>query len=263
MNAVRTTQTPIGAQFAVSLLFIYLAYSGWNAATYVAEELKRPSWTLPRALGIGTALVAALYLGLNLVFIYGAPLEELKGELAVGKLAASRLFGPQVAGIFSALMAMSLMSTVNAMVTIGPRVYYAMAGNGAFLTSAARVHPRFHTPVAAIVAQGLCAMVLTLTPFPELVLYIGFSLNFFAVMSVIGLMLFRRRPGWQKLRVVSFCYPLFPALFVVVGLWITFQGILLKPYISLATVITVATGAAVYHLRLKSREPQSPAVETY
>jgi hypothetical protein len=78
-------------------------------------------------------------------FIYGSPLEDMKGQLAVGALAASRLFGPQVAGIFSALMALSLMATVNAMITIGPRVYYAMAKNGAFPAAAARVHPRWHT----------------------------------------------------------------------------------------------------------------------
>ena len=113
------------------------------------------------ALTVGTILVAALYLALNLVFIYAVPLETLKGEMAVGALAASRLFGPQVAGIFAALMALSLMSTVNAMVTIGPRVYYAMAKNRAFLASAAKVHPKWHTPVVAIVAQGVCAMLMT------------------------------------------------------------------------------------------------------
>ncbi len=137
----------IPTQFVLSLFFIYLAYSGWNAATYVAEELKQPARTLPLALTAGTILVAALYVGLNLVFIYAVPLENLKGETAVGALAASRLFGPQVAGIFAGLMALSLMSTVNAMVTIGPRVYYAMAKNRAFLASAAKVHPKWHTPV--------------------------------------------------------------------------------------------------------------------
>ena len=131
MTAVRDTSTPVAAQFGVSLIWVYLAYSGWNAATYVAEELRQPARTLPLALGFGTALVAALYFLLNLVFIYAAPLEEMKGQLAVGSFAASRLFGPQVAGVFAGLMAVSLMSTVNAMITIGPRVYYAMAGNGA------------------------------------------------------------------------------------------------------------------------------------
>src|SRR5579862_316115 len=261
--AARTSTDSIPTQFVLSLFFIYLAYSGWNAATYVAEELKQPSRTLPLALTVGTILVAALYVGLNLVFIYAVPMETLKGETAVGALAASRLFGPQVAGIFAALMALSLMSTVNAMVTIGPRVYYAMAKNGAFLASAARVHPKWHTPVAAIAAQAACTMLMTLTPFPQLVIYIGFTLNFFAVMSVASLLIFRRRPGWQKLRVVSFAYPLIPVVFLLVGLWMTIQGIQLKPMVSLATVVTVATGALVYHIRLRSRERAGSTVETY
>jgi basic amino acid/polyamine antiporter, APA family len=262
-NAVRTATTPLVAQFAISLFWIYVAYSGWNAATYVAEEVRHPARTLPIALAIGTGIVAVLYLLLNVVFIYAAPLEDMKGKLAVGSFAASRLFGPQIAGIFSALMALSLMATVNAMVTIGPRVYYAMAKNGAFLASAAEVHPQWHTPVAAIVAQGICTMLMTLTPFPQLVIYIGFTLNFFAVMSVVALCLMRRRPGWRKLRVVSFCYPLFPALFVLVGCWMIFYGVQMKPIISLAAVVTVVTGALVYHLRLKSHVPKAPVVETY
>ena len=119
MPAVRESSTPLPQQFAVSLFFIYVAYSGWNAATYVAEELKKPSKTLPLALAAGTTLVAVLFIALNVVFIYGVPLENMKGVTAVGSLAASRLF-PEVAGAFSALMAVSLLATVNAMVTIGP-----------------------------------------------------------------------------------------------------------------------------------------------
>jgi basic amino acid/polyamine antiporter, APA family len=250
MSTARTSTTPLAAQFAISLFWIYVAYSGWNAATYVAEELKRPEKNLPAALAIGAGLVAALYVGLNFVFIYATPLEEMKGVVAIGALAASKLFGAGVAGVFSALMALSLVSTVNAMVTIGPRVYYAMAKNRAFLPVAAKVDPRWHTPVPAIVLQGLCAVLMTLTPFPELVVYIGFTLNFFAVMSVSSLFLFRRRPEWQKLRVVSFAYPLLPALFLLVGGWMTVYGFLMKPKVSLAAVLTVAVGAIVYHFRV-------------
>jgi basic amino acid/polyamine antiporter, APA family len=263
MNATRTASTTIPEQFVLSLFWIYVAYSGWNAATYVAEELRQPSRTLPAALGIGTALVAALYLSLNVVFIYAAPLEELKGHIAVGALAASRLFGPEIAGLFSGLMALSLMSTVNAMVTIGPRVYYAMAKNGAFLASAAKVHPKWRTPVLAIVAQGICTMILTLTPFPQLVIFIGFLLNFFAVMSVASLIYLRRQPGWRKLRVVSFCYPLFPVMFILVGLWMTVLGVQKKPYVALLAVIIVATGAMVYHFRMRSKPQPEAVIETY
>jgi len=262
-SATRTVSTSLPGQFALSLVFVFFAYSGWNAATYVAEELRQPARTLPLAMGIGTALVTALYLVLNFVFVYALPLEDLKGQEAVGAIAASRLFGPEIAGIFSGLMALSLMSTVNAMITVGPRVYYAMAGNGAFPAIAAKVHPRFHTPVAAIVAQAVCTMIMTLTPFRELIQYIGFTLYFFAAMSVASLFIFRQRPGWQKLRVVSFAYPLFPLLFILMGVWVTYQGIVLKPYVALAAGITLGTGALMYHVRLRSRTPQNPTIENY
>lgn len=249
--AVRTSVTPLFAQFFVSLFYIYVSYSGWNAATYVAEELKQPSRTLPLSLFYGTGLVAALFIGLNVLFIYAVPLESMKGVVAVGALAATHLFGPAVAGIFAAAMALSLLATVNAEVTIGPRVYYAMAKNGAFFSVAAKVDPRWHTPVIAILCQGVCAILMTATPFLNLLLYIGLLLNFFAMLSVISLFIFRRRPGWQKLGVVSFAYPLVPAFFVAVGAWMTILGVTLRPGISALAVLTIAAGAGVYKLRLR------------
>ncbi len=249
---------PIVAQFAISLFWIYVAYSGWNAATYVAEELKQPSRTLPLAMATGTTLVAILFMALNVVFIYGLPVSQMKGPdgrpiVAIGDAVALHLFGNEIAGLFSALMALGLLSTVNAMVTVGPRVYYAMAKNSAFFAAAAKVHPRWHTPVVAIVAQGLCTMLMALMPFRQLMTYIGFLLNFFAVMSVASIFVLRRRPGWQKLRVVSFLYPLFPVLFLIIGLWMTIEGIIQQPVVVTAAAITVATGALFYHFRLRNR----------
>jgi len=251
--AVRTAHTTLPAQFVISLLWVMVAYSGWNAATYVAEELRQPERTLPAALAAGTGLVTALFIGLNLIFIYSTPLESMKGVMAVGSLAASNLFGPQVAGTFSALMALSLMATVNAEVTIGPRVYYAMAKNKAFFKAAAKVHPEWHTPVIAILSQGLCAMVMTLTPFVQLVYYIGFSLTFFSVLSVASLFIFRRRPGWQKLRPVSFCFPAIPLAYIMVGACMIAYGIVWQPVASVTALATIGAGAAVYHVWLRPR----------
>ena len=249
----RTSSTPIFSQFFVSLLFVYFGYSGWNAATYVAEELKQPARTLPLSLACGAILVAALYLALNVLFIYAVPLESMKGVVAVGALAATHLFGPAVAGFFSAAMLLSLLATINAMVTIGPRVYYAMAKNGAFFAAAAKVHPRWRTPVIAIVCQGACTMLMTMSPFVDLLMYIGLLLNFFAVMSVISLFIFRRRQGWQKLSVVSFAYPLVPAFFAAIGIWTTILAIRLRPGVSGIAALTVAAGALVYHFRIRQK----------
>ena len=249
---MRTSTLSLPAQFFVSLIWVMVGYSGWNAATYVAEEVRRPERTLPAALAAGSTIVAVLYLGLNLLFIYSTPLESMKGVMAVGALSASNLFGPGVAGIFSALMALAIVSTVSAMTTVGPRVYYAMAKNRAFFKAAADVHPRFHTPVVAIMSQGLCAMVLTVTPFPGLMIYIGMSLTLFTVLSAVALLKFRHtRPGWQKLRAVDFAYPLIPVSYILAGTGIRSYGLINQPLPSLTAFATVGAGASVYHFGVR------------
>ncbi|MDX1984358.1 MAG: amino acid permease [Bryobacteraceae bacterium] len=249
--AVRTSTSALPYQFAVSLFFIYASYSGWNAATYVAEELRRPERTLPLALTAGTILVAALYIGLNAVFIYGVPLEQMKGVLAIGALSASHLFGKEIAGLFGALMALSLVSTVNAMVTIGPRVYYAMAKNRAFLASAAKVHPKWHTPVNAILAQGVASLLMTFTSFVSLIQFIGFTLSLFAGLSVASLFVFRKRPGWRKLAVVNFAFPLVPVIFLLICGWTVIMGLRMEPMVSLSALAMVGAGALVYKFRIQ------------
>jgi APA family basic amino acid/polyamine antiporter len=213
-----------------------------------------PARTLPLALAWGTALVTVLYIGLNLAFIYAMPLESMKGVVAVGAAGATHLFGPAVAGVFSAAMVLSVLATVNAEVTIGPRVYYAMAKNGAFFPAAAKVHPRFHTPAIAILCQGVCSMVMTMSPFVDLLTYIGFLLNVFAVMSVGALFILRKRPGWKKLGVVSFAYPVIPVFFILVGIAMTIFGLTYKPVIASIAIFTVATGALVYHFRFRPHQ---------
>jgi APA family basic amino acid/polyamine antiporter len=253
-EAVRTSTTSLPTQFFISLLWVMVGYSGWNAATYVAEEVVRPERTLPLALAVGCATVAAVYLALNLVYIYSTPLEQMKGQIAIGTMAAGNLFGPRVANAFSALLALCIVSTVNAQVTVGPRVYYAMAKNRAFFSSAAMVHPRWHTPIFAILSQGLCAMLMTLTPFPELVVYIGWSLTLFTVLAVASLWVFRRRrPGWQRLRALDFGYPLIPGAYVIFGCCMMIYGILEQPRASLAALATMLAGLVIY--RLRRREP--------
>ena len=253
-HIVRTSTASLPAQFVVSLLYVMFGYSGWNAATYVAEEVRRPERTLPAALAAGSALVAVLYLGLNIVYIYSTPLEQMKGVIKVGALSASNLFGPGIAGVFSALMALSIIATVNAELTIGPRVYYAMAKNRAFFPSAGKVHARYHTPVIAILAQGMCAMAMTLTSFRDLLTYIGMSLTIFTVLSVASLMVFRRnRPGWQRLRVIDFAYPLLPLAYIVVGAGMVIFGLILATRASLTAFATVGAGALVYRFTLRPR----------
>jgi APA family basic amino acid/polyamine antiporter len=254
--AIRTSTTSLPTQFIVSLLWVMVGYSGWNAATYVAEEVRRPERTLPVAIAAGTLTVTALYAALNTVFIYATPLEQMKGVLAIGDLSADNLFGRGVGGTFALLMALSILSTVNAMVIVGPRVYYAMARNKAFFPAAAKVDERWHTPVNAILSQGLCAMLMTLTPFPQLVIYIGMSLTLFTVLSVASLFVFRKRAGWQRLRALNVAWPMIPASYILVGTCMMVYGVIWQPKASLTALATVAVGALVYRSRVRTMEPR-------
>lgn len=250
--AVRTSPYSIPAQFLISLVWVYFGYSGWNAATYVAEELREPERTLPRSLLAGTLLVALLYAGLNVAFIYGTPLESMKGVVRVGASAAQALFGPAVAGVFSGLMAFALLSTVNAMTMIGPRVYYAMATKGAFLRAAERVHPRWNTPWIAVLAQGLCCCVLIVTgTFEGLIQYVGFSLWLFTMLAVLGLLRLRRRPGWKSLPAANLAFPLIPGVYIAASAWVLVYMVLLRPKESGYGLLTMAGGAAIYRLAVR------------
>ncbi len=245
--AVRTSDTPLSAQFFLSLVFVYWAYSGWNAAVYVAEEIQDPERTLPKAMMTGTIFVTLFYVALNCLYLYANPLEQMKGVIAVGAQAAEALFGARGGGFFAAAMAASLLATINAMCLVGPRVYYAMAQNKAFFPAAAKIHPRFKTPYVAILAQGAFTILLILTgTFETLGYYIGFTLWLFTALSVFALFRFRQRPGWKKLPAVSFAWPLAPALYVGANALIFCYFAWGKQLEALATLATIVVGALAY-----------------
>jgi basic amino acid/polyamine antiporter, APA family len=247
--AGRSSTSPIAAQFAISLIFVFYGYSGWNAAVYVAEEIRDPERTLPIALVLGTLFVSAIYVGLNVLYIYASPLEELKGVLAVGGKAAVSLFGDRAGGLFNAAMAVSLLATVNAMSMIGPRVYYAMAKNGAFFSAAAKVHSRWQSPWVAVLAQGVCCCVLILTgTFESLANYIGFTLFLFSALSVLAVFKFRRRPGWKRSKWVDLGYPLIPLAYVAMNAWVFVYFARSRGTVALWSLATVLAGAIAYHL---------------
>jgi APA family basic amino acid/polyamine antiporter len=251
-TASRTSTHSLPAQFAVSLIWVMFAYSGWNAATYVSGEMKTPERTIPAALVVGTLTVAAFYLLLNVAFVYALPLESMKGVVAIGEASAGALFGLRGGNFFSAIMSVGLLSCVSAMVIAGPRVYFAMAADRCFFPAAARIHPRWGTPYYAIIFQALAAVAMILTgTFESLVYYIGFALIFFAALAVAGLVRLRRRAGWRKLAVVNWCYPLTPSLFIVASVWMLVYTAALRPLESALGLLTIILGAGLYDWKFR------------
>jgi APA family basic amino acid/polyamine antiporter len=261
MATTRSSTHALSAQFAVSLVFVMFAFSGWNAASYVAEEIKDPQRSLPLALLLGVGLVALLYVALNVAFIYALPLGAMKGVVAVGAASSDVLFGSRIGHFFSAAMAGALLSSISAMSLVGPRVYYAMGQDGCFPAGAAQVSPRWGTPVKAILYQSIMAAIMVLTgTFEALIYYIGFSLILFPAIAVAGLLRLRKRPAFRKLRVMNWGYPAIPLLFVGVSVWMLVWTFVLRPRESTLGLVTILCGAAFYRWRLRGSVTPSNVV---
>lgn len=259
----RTSNSPLVEQFAISLIFVFFSYSGWNAAVYVAEEIKNPERTLPIALAVGTTLVTVLYLALNTLYIYGASLQELSGVITVGTTVANALFGAEGGRFFSLALALSLLATVNAMCLVGPRVYYAMARDGAFFSIAAKLHPKWNSPWVAVVLQGICTLLLIILPtFRSLVIYTGFTLYLFSALAVLGLFRLRRRPDWKKFSWLERSYPLIPLLYVGMSGWVLLFSIRAAPVASAMALATVLGAALIYALYYAAATRTAVSVKT-
>jgi basic amino acid/polyamine antiporter, APA family len=253
--------TILSPQFAIGLIFVSFAYSGWNGAAYVAGEVHRPARTLPIALGIGTGIVALLYLGLNLVFLVGTPLSKLAGTVEVGHVAAANIFGKNAGSILSALIALALVSSVSAMIMVGPRVYEAM-GEDYDVLRFLRVRPIGGGPVVSIGLQAGLALLLLLTVhFDALLMYIGYTLSVSAALTVFGVFVYRfRRPETPR-PYRTWGYPMTPALFVAFAAWTIVYSIGQRPAGALLGLATIAL-ALLFYLGVKGSGRRRPIERT-
>ncbi len=234
-------------KFAVSLIFVSFAYSGWNAAAYMGGEIKSPERNIPLALFTGTFVVVCLYLLLNIVYIYALPAREMGGILEVGTKSAASLFGVHISRYFSGAIAVGLLSVLSAMIMTGPRIYYAMAKDGVFFDLFGKVNGLRRTPVYSIFLQAGIAIIMVVTAsFDRLLIYIGFTLSLFTMLTVAGMIVLRKRQPAFKRSYKTFGYPITPLLFIMGNLWIVYFSIKSRPIASLFGLGTIGLGLLVY-----------------
>jgi APA family basic amino acid/polyamine antiporter len=230
------------ARFPVAVVWVSFAYSGWNAAAYVAGELRDPGRDLVRALVGATGFVTVLYLGLNAVFLFAAPAEALRGQADVGAVAAYALGGARLRGATAALVALALFTAISSMVMAGPRVYARMADDGLL--------PRFlvgsaGAPRAAVALQGMLALaVMWVADLVEILGSTGFALNLSAAASVAGLLRLRRREGPERVPLPG--YPVVPGVFIAATLGLCLATLLRAPRIGLVGCGLVLLGVPAY-----------------
>jgi basic amino acid/polyamine antiporter, APA family len=238
------------APFAISLVFVMYSYSGWNAATYIAGEMRDPARDPPFAMFLGTAIVIGLYVALNAVFLVTTPMNELAGQLDVGLVAGKHVFGEIGGRAIGALISLGLVSSISAMTWIGPRVTMTMGEDMAALRLFARKSKR-GVPAVAIVFQLLVSSLLLFTQSFEAVLdFTQFSLAFCSFFTVLGVIVLRvNRPKLER-AYRAWGYPVTPVVFLGVTAFMMYFLVVNRPLQSLGGVIIMLAGLVIYYHRI-------------
>jgi APA family basic amino acid/polyamine antiporter len=243
---------------ATALIPVLFAYSGWNAATYVSGEMRDPSRTLGRALALGTGMCVVLYLAINAAYLRAMPLAQLAMAKEPARDALRVLGGEAMGAILSPLVAVCVLSSMQASVLVGPRVYHAMAVDRLFFAPLGRLGGKARVPVVALAVQGVITTALLWSGrFDQLVRFTMSAIVAFSTLTVASVVVLRiRRPDAPRpFRVPG--YPVVPAIFVVVNVWmlwsvLTFQDS--SPREALVGLAIVATGVPAYlAFRARSR----------
>ncbi len=239
--------------FAVSFVYVTFSYSGWNAAAYIAGEIKEARKNLPRALLVGTLLVSILYLLLNYVFLKQNPLDSLKGELEIGQLTATSLFGQQGGIWVSFGIALLLVSSISAMIWAGPRVTQVL-GEDHRLWRWFSVKTKNEIPLRAIWLQTTLTLALIATgTFEQVMIYTGFVLQLFAALTVAGVFVVRRKKDLKD-GFKSPLYPLPQLFFLALSLWVLAYLVVAQPIETGLGLLNLVLGFLVYKIdRRQSR----------
>jgi len=254
------------AGFAVNLVYVSYAYSGWNASAYLAGEIVKPEKNLNRSIVWGTLLVMLLYVLLNAVFVMSAPMNEMKvateGAAAfqpkeVGIISAQYIFGTWGGKVMGGVICVLLVSTISAMIIAGPRVIQPMFGKVPALGLLARTNDKGN-PVAAILFQTLLALIILWTAsFDSIMQYIGFTLTIFTTLTVAGVIIYRFRHGKPE-GYKALGYPITPILFIAGNIWICYFQLTSKTTESLIGLGTAILGVLLYFISTDRNETQLP-----
>jgi APA family basic amino acid/polyamine antiporter len=250
------------APFAIGLVFVMYSFSGWNAATYIIGEMRDASQNLPRAMFTGTLIVLVLYVALNAVFLHTAPIDKLAGQLDVARIAGTYVFGEIGGRIVGAMICIGLISSISAMMWIGPRVMMTMGED----IPALRVFARKSTqgaPAYAILFQLAVATLMLFTRSFEAVLdFIQFALLFCSFFTVLGVIKLRITQPDLPRPYRAWGYPVTPVIFLLVTLFMMYYLVVERPLQSFFGALIMISGVLIYVVFRKKDDAGSAVISS-
>ncbi|HWS95535.1 MAG TPA: amino acid permease, partial [Candidatus Methylomirabilis sp.] len=233
--------------FGVALIAVFWAFDGWVYVTWVSGEIKNPQKVLPRAMLFGILLVGAIYMSVNVVYLYALPITQVANETTIAQAAAVALFSSNAAKWLGATIALSCFGAASSAILCSARVSYAMARDGAFFHAMGRVHPRYRTPAFSLIALGAWSIVLALSgSYDQLYTYVMFMMVLSYVAAVAALFVLRRKRPDVARPYLCTGYPYLPALYLLMaGAW-ALNSVYSRPKETLVGIGIVFLGAPFY-----------------
>jgi APA family basic amino acid/polyamine antiporter len=233
--------------FGVALIAVFWAYDGWVYITWVSGEVKDPRRNVPRAMILGLILVAAIYIAMNVTYVYAMPLTEVAKHETIAATAAERLFSPGAAKWLSATIALSCFGAMASCTLTGARVYFAMARDGVFFQRMAEIHPKYRTPALSLIGQGVWAAILTLSGrYDQLYTYVIYGMVLSYTLTVIGLFVLRWKQPDTPRPYRCTGYPVLPGIYALLGSTWILNTTVTRPTEALASLGVVAFGVPFY-----------------
>ncbi len=242
--------------FGLALIGVLWSYGGWQHASFVAGEAKNAQRTVPRAMIVGASVVGLVYLLTNLAYLFLLPIDKIIGSESLAAEAVSSVV-PFGGILIAVIIAVSVIGTAGIYTLSSPRIYYAMADDGIFFKKLAWVHPRFRTPVNAIITQSAWAIILLLFwgTFEDVITYVVFIDWIFFALTAFSVYLFRATRKDIPRPYKTLGYPITPAVFIVISAFFVINTLIEKPKHAWAGLIFMAIGVIffIYFKRRKLR----------
>ncbi len=237
--------------FAVSLVWVYYAYTGWNTTIYFAGEVKNPQRDLPRSLLLATSFVMVLYILLNYIFLYTTPMTDMAGKIEIGYISGIRVFGETGAGIIGIGISILLLSTVSSYIFIGPRIMQTMGEDHSYIGLLAKQNKQ-EIPIYAFIFQlAICLVFIFTSSFEQVLMYTGITLILTNSATVFAVFVLRKREPDLPRPYKVWGYPWTPILFLMVNFWILFYTFKEKPVESVIGVMLFLASISLYYFGRK------------
>ncbi|MCB4755429.1 MAG: amino acid permease [Elusimicrobia bacterium] len=231
-----------------SLVPMAFTYSGWNATTFVTEEVKDPDRMIPLSLIFGTLATTFIYMLMNAVYLYAVPLNQLVGEVRIAHVAASHLFGSKAHYLITALVATSVFGCLSASFLANPRTAFAMGRDGLFFKFAGRVHPVYKTPYGAILFQGFwgCFLIL-IGDFEKILMILSVPLVVVSTMTILSIYVFRKTHPHHPRPYRCWGYPWIPAVYAFISVWALVATVMRRGWYGPVGLGLFVVGIPVYY----------------